>query len=45
MESVENWEMVHYLRLQKKLPEITLTQYQRWIYEKRRRPSVETLRE
>ena len=34
-----------YLRLQKKLPEIMLTQYQRWIYEKRRQPSVETLRE
>ena len=34
-----------YLRLQKKLPEIILTQYQRWIYKKRRRPSVETLRE
>ena len=34
-----------YLRLQKKLPQIMLTQYQRWIYEKRRRPSVETLRE
>ena len=33
-----------YLRLQKKLPQIMLTQYQRWIYEKRRRPSVETLR-
>ena len=34
-----------YLRLQKKLPEIMLTQYQRWIYEKRRQPSVEALRE
>ena len=34
-----------YFRLQKKLPEIMLTQYQRWIYEKRRQPSVETLRE
>ena len=33
------------LRLQKKLPEIMLTQYQRWIYEKRRQPSAETLRE
>ena len=34
-----------YLRLQKKFPEIMLTQYQRWINEKRRRPSVETLRQ
>ena len=34
-----------YLRLQKKLPQGMLTQYQRWIYENRRRPSVETLRE
>ena len=33
-----------YLRLQKKLSQIMLTQYQRWIYEKSRRPSVETLR-
>ena len=30
-----------YLRLQKKLSQIMLTQYQRWIYEKNRRPSVE----
>ena len=34
-----------YLRLQKKLPEMMLTQYQKWIYETRRQPSVETLRE
>ena len=34
-----------YLRLQKKLPEIILTQYQRWIYENRRQTSVETLTE
>ena len=34
-----------YLRLQEKLPEIMLTQYQRWIYEERRQSSVETLRE
>ena len=30
-----------YLTLQKKLPEMMQTQYQRWIYEKRRRPFVE----
>ena len=34
-----------YLRLQKKFLQIMLTQYQRWTYEKRRQPSVETLRE
>ena len=33
-EELENGSL--YLRLQKKLPEIMLTQYQRWIYEKRR---------
>ena len=33
-----------YLRVQKKLPETMLTQYQRWICKKRRQPSVETLR-
>ena len=37
--------MAHYIRLRKKLPEIMLTQYQRWIYEKRRQTSVETLKE
>ena len=34
-----------YLRLQKKLSEIMLTQYHRWIYEKRRQPFKITLRE
>ena len=41
----ELWDGSLYLRLQKKLPEMMLTQYQRWIYETRRQPSVETLRE
>ena len=45
MGTVENWQMAHYIRLRKKLPEIMLTQYQRWIYEKRRQISVETLKE
>ena len=31
--------------LEKKLLEIILIQYERWIYKTRRRPSVETLRE
>ena len=46
METVENWEIAnYYLILQKKLPRIILTQYQRWIYEKRRWSSEDTLRE
>ena len=46
METVENWEIVnYYLILQKKLPRIILTQYQRWIYGKRRWSSEDTLRE
>ena len=44
MKTVGNWEMVHY-RLQEKLSEIMQTQHLRWMYEKRKQPSVETLRE
>lgn len=45
METEELGDYSLYLRLQKKLPELMLTQYQRWIYQKRRQPSVETLSE
>ena len=44
METGELGDGSLYLGLQKKLPEIMLTQYQRWIYEKRRQQYVETLR-
>ena len=45
METEELGDYSLYLRLQKKLPELMLTQYQRWIYQKRRQQSVETLSE